>query len=180
MSNGTISDFEPRGTHMNPDTRPGIAMRRVVAASLILLSSLILAPTVAVACTCAAFPDDEEQAAAIAYARADVVFLGAVTHIKTKRWARPVAFRETTFEVRKAWKGLSGRDPAVVWSALGSLACGYKFDKPGEYLVFAYWDVEQQVLTTSLCDLTREASIAAGLIRELDKLSRQNQLPGEK
>jgi len=143
---------------------------RSVIASLLLLATVILAPSMAVACTCAAFPDDEAKAAAIAYTLADVVFLGAVRDIKTKRWQQPIAVRETTFEVLEVWKGLSGRNPVVVRSAMGSLACGYKFDKPGEYLVFAYWDVEHQILTTSMCDLTRKASEAGGLVRELNKI----------
>jgi hypothetical protein len=106
----------------------------------------------------------------MAYAQADVIFLGTVTDIKTKRWQKPIGVRETTFELLEVWKGLSGRNPAVVSSAIGSLACGYKFDKPGKYLVIAYWDVERQVLTTSMCDLTRKASEANGLVREFDKI----------
>ena len=155
---------------MNRDTNRGMALSRSVIASLLLLASLIIAPSVAVACTCMAFPDDVAKAAATAYAQADVIFLGTVTDIKTKRWQQPIGVRETTFELLDVWKGLSGRSPAVVSSAIGSLACGYKFDKPGEYLVFAYWDVERQILTTSMCDLTRKASEANGLVRELDKI----------
>jgi len=90
---------------MNPATNPGTILSRGVIASLLLLASLILAPSVAVACTCAAFPDDEAKAAAIAYARADVVFLGVVTSIKSKWWQLPIAVRDTTFDVREAWKG---------------------------------------------------------------------------
>ncbi len=170
MSNWNISNYAPRGMQMNPDTYPGIVLSRGVIASFLLLASLILAPSAADACTCAAFPDDSAKAAAMAYAQADVVFLGAVTNIKTKRWRQPIAVRETTFDVLEVWKGLSGRNPAIVRSAMGSLACGYKFDKPGEYLVFAYWDVEHQILTTSMCDLTRKASEAGGLVRELNKI----------
>ena len=155
---------------MNRDTNRGMALSRSVIASLLLLASLIIAPSVAVACTCMAFPDDVAKAAATAYAQADVIFLGTVTDIKTKRWQQPIGVRETTFELLDVWKGLSGRSPAIVSSAIGSLACGYKFDKPGEYLVFAYWDDERQILTTSMCDLTRKASEANGLVRELDKI----------
>jgi hypothetical protein len=127
-----------------------MALSRSVIASLLLLASLIITPSVAVACTCMAFPDDDAKAAAMAYAQADVIFLGTVTDIKTKRWQKPIGVRETTFELLEVWKGLSGRNPAVVSSAIGSLACGYKFDKPGKYLVIAYWDVERQVLSGSL------------------------------
>lgn len=154
---------------MDRDIKPGVVLSRSVIVPLLFLTTLILAPSAAVACSCAAFPDDDAQAAAIAHARADAVFLGVVTGIKTKRWRLPIGVRETTFDVRKAWKGLSGRNPAVVLSAIGSIACGYKFTKPGEYLVFAYWDVDRQILTTNMCELTRKASEADGLIRELDK-----------
>lgn len=142
---------------------------RGVVLWLVLVAIAILTPQNAVACTCMPFPNDEAKAAAMAFAMADVIFVGVVTDVKTKR-LRPLAVRDTTFEVLQAWKGPVGGDLTVVRSAVGEIACGYEFDKPGEYLVFAYWDVEHQILTTSMCDLNRESSRAVGLITELDKI----------
>ena len=141
-----------------------------MALLLLLVATVFLAPHSASACSCMAFPDDEAEAAAMAYGMADAVFLGEVTEIRSRRLTF-MAFRDASFDVLQAWKGLDGSNPAVVRSAKGEIACGYRFQKPGKYLVFAYWDSDRQILTTSMCDLTREASKAAGLIRELEKIS---------
>ena len=130
---------------------------------------LLFAPTSASACSCMPFPTDEAKAAAMAYALADVIFLGTVKHIAPRRLSY-MAVRDTTFDVKQSWKGLNGADAVVVRSNNGEIACGYRFRKPGEYLVFAYWDADRQIFTTSMCDLNKEASKAKSLIRELDKI----------
>ena len=78
--------------------------------------------------------------------------------------------REVTFIVLTFWKGLTSRNPAVVRTATSSISCGFEFRKPGKYLVFGYWDVEREVLTTNMCELTRRESEAQRFIQELDKL----------
>ena len=169
---------------MNRITNALIIRYRSAALSLLLAGAAIFAPQLAIACSCAAFPDNEARAAAIAYARADVIFLGAVSKIQLRRLSlsRTLSFmavRDTSFDVLQVWKGLTGFNPAVVRSAKGETACGFRFRKPGKYLVFAYWDSDRQVLTTSMCELTRTASEATGLIRELDKITHKNGSPGE-
>ena len=128
----------------------------------------VLGSGTAVACTCAAHPEDVDKAVALAYARADVVFIGDVTAVKRKLFSLPQT-RETAFAVRKAWKGLSN-STALVRTAMGEIACGYKFDKPGKYLVFAYWDQQREMLTTNMCELTRKEGFAGDYIAALDKL----------
>lgn len=86
-----------------------------------------------------------------------------------------MAVRDTSFDLQQVWKGLISRSGVVVRSANGEIACGYRFRKPGEYLVFAYWDADHQILTTSMCDLNREASNAKTLIRELDRIKQQKE-----
>ena len=135
---------------------------------------LLLAPTSAFACSCMPFPTDNAKAAAMAYSLADVIFLGTVNNIASRRLSY-MAVRDTTFGVQQSWKGLNGVDAIVVRSNNGEIACGYRFRKPREYLVFAYWDADHQIFTTSMCDLNREASNAQSLIRALDKIKQKKQ-----
>ena len=125
------------------------------------------------ACSCAAYPDDVEQAVSLAYAQADVVFLGDVTS-STRKWMRSPQARETSFHVLKSWKGLAeDNTTALVRSNIGEIACGYKFDRNGQYLVFAYWDAKGQILVTTFCDLTRMAAEAGEHIDVLEKIAAQ-------
>lgn len=140
-----------------------------VVATVLLVAGVISLPLPAFACTCMAYPDDAAEAAAIAYARADAIFLGVVTDVK-KKWLRALRVRHTTFDVLFAWKGLSGSNPAVVRSVIGEIGCGYKFGKQGTYLVLASWDIEREILTTNMCELNRKESEAQDLIKEFDKL----------
>jgi hypothetical protein len=132
--------------------------------------SLLLVSSRSFACSCAAFPADEAEAVAIAYGRADVVFVGIVTSVK-KRFQLPLPVRDATFDVSQAWKGVSEFDGTVVRSAIGEIACGYKFRKGSSYLVFANWVPDQGVLWTNMCELTREESKAETLIKELDGIN---------
>ena len=87
------------------------------------------------ACSCMAFPNDLEQAVAMAYSRADVVFLGDVTAMH-KTSLGILRQREVTFSVTDRWKG-SIPDTLVVRTNIGEIACGYEFRKRSSYLVFA-------------------------------------------
>jgi hypothetical protein len=120
------------------------------------------------ACMCVAYPEDVDKAVAMAYAYADVIFLGDVTAVKRKFLSYPQS-RHTTFTVLKSWKGLNS-SMAIVRTAISETACGYTFKKPGKYLVFANWDVKREVLTTNMCELNRRESDAGDYIVELDKL----------
>ena len=124
------------------------------------------------ACSCAAFPADETKAAKIALDRADVVFLGVVTDVRSKLVMLPPS-RDATFDVYISWKGLSGHDQTVVRTAVDEAACGFKFQKRSWYLVFGNWDRKKKILRTNMCELTREESKAQGLIKALDALTQR-------
>jgi hypothetical protein len=110
----------------------------------------------------------------MAYERADAVFLGTVTDVRSKR-LQPLSVRDASFEVTSTWKGLSSYDGAVVRSADGELACGFNFRKSSRYLVFAHWDAGQGILWTNMCELTRKASEATGMIKVLDELKEREE-----
>ena len=138
----------------------------------VLVPILLVTTNIAQACTCAAFPDNIPQAVAIAYGRADVIFVGDVINVRTKSLRLPQV-RESSFLVRDRWKG-SIDDTVVVQTNIGESACGYTFRKNASYLVFAYWNPRKTILTTSLCELTRSEDSATDVITELDKLAKRN------
>ncbi len=117
-----------------------------------------------------AFPSDHDKAVATAYARADVVFLGDVTAMRST-FLGILRQREVTFSVRERWKG-SISDKTAVRTNIGEIACGYDFKKGRSYLVFAYWDQSQQHLTTSFCELNRVEGEAQDAIVILNRLTK--------
>ena len=137
----------------------------------ILVLIFLCPPQAAEACMCMPFPDDFEKAVATAYARADVVFLGDVLAMRNT-FLGSLQQREVTFSVRDRWKG-STSDTTLVRTNIGEIACGYNFKKRNSYLVFAYWDQQLQLLTTSFCDLTRTEAEAKGAIDALDRLTKR-------
>jgi len=135
-----------------------------------ILALIYLCPSQeAQACSCMAFPDDLEKAVPMAYAHADVVFLGDAVAMR-KTFLGILGQREVTFSVRDRWKGTIP-DTTLVRTNIGEIACGYNFKKRNSYLVFAYWDQQRQYLTTSFCDLTRPEAKAKGAIDVLDRLT---------
>ena len=109
---------------------------------------------------------------------ADAIFLGTVTEMGSGQW-RNLTIRDATFRVSRSWKGLNGRDVAVVRSAASEISCGFEFRKTRRYLVFAHW--QDGILWTNMCELTRMESEAQGLIKALDNLKqRKNSNSGEK
>lgn len=138
--------------------------------SLLVLACLLPAQG-AYACSCMAFPKDSEKAVAMAYARADVVFLGDVTAMR-KTFLGILRQREVTFSVTDRWKG-SIPDTLSVRTNIGEIACGYEFRKLGSYLVFAYWDQQGTRLTTSFCDLNRTEAEAKDAIAVLNRLTKR-------
>jgi len=152
-------------------------MLRVTAIAL--LAVLATASKTAVACSCMAFPEDIDKAIAMAFSLADVIFLGSVQKTQKKMFRYPPA-RETDFLVKTSWKGLH-TDRTKVRSNVGEIACGYEFRKPGTYLVFAYWDLKGEILTTSFCDLNRREEVAKDAIEALNKVTtpRHTQPPAD-
>lgn len=143
---------------------------RGLTAGSILVLIFVLESHGVEACTCAPYPDDLEKAVAMAYAQADVIFLGDVTSIRNLRF-RALPQREARFVVHDRWKG-SVSDATVVRTNDGEIACGYDFHKGRSYLVFAYWDPDHTLLTTSFCDLTRTEAEAKEVIVILNRLGK--------
>jgi len=117
-----------------------------------------------------AFPNDLEKAVAMAYAQADVVFLGDAMAMRNT-FLGILRQREVTFTVRDRWKG-SIPDTTLVRTNIGEIACGYDFKERNSYLVFAYWDRQRKHLTTSFCDLNRAEAEAKDAIVVLDRLTK--------
>ena len=138
----------------------------------ILVLIFLCSPQAAEACSCAPYPDDLEKAVAMAYAQADVVFLGYAKETRNTTLG-DLQQREITFSVRDRWKG-SIPDTALVRTNFGEIACGYNFKKHYGYLVFAYWDQQRQYLMTSFCDLTRTEAKAKSAIGALDRLTKHS------
>lgn len=145
---------------------PVVSQRRMGS---ILALIILCSPQAANACSCMPFPNDLEKAIAMAYARADVVFLGDVMAMRST-YLGILRQREVTFSVRERWKG-SISDTTLILTNVGEIACGFDFKKRNSYLVFAYWDQKRQHLTTSFCDLNRTEAAATGAIRVLDQLT---------
>lgn len=146
-----------------------IGSRRWLGPVLVLI---IISPAQAAkACSCMAFPDDPDKAVAMAYAQADVVFLGDVTS-RQNTFLGILRQREVTFSVRDRWKG-SISDETIVRTNVGEIACGYNFKKRNSYLVFAYWDKKRKQLTTSFCDLNRPEANAKDAIAVLNRLTKR-------
>ena len=137
----------------------------------ILVLIFLWPPQAAEACTCMAFPNDLEKAVAMAYAQADVIFLGDATAVRNT-FLGILGQREVTFSVRDRWKG-SIPDTTLVRTNKGEIACGYNFKKRNSYLVFAYWDQQRKHLTTSFCDLNRTEAKAKDAIAALDRLTKR-------
>jgi hypothetical protein len=137
----------------------------------ILLLIFLCPPRAAEACSCAPYPDDLEKAVAMAYAQADVVFLGDALAMRNTVLGS-LGQREVTFSVRDRWKG-SIPDTTSVRTNIGEIACGYNFKRRNSYLVFAHWDEQRQHLTTSFCDLTRSEGKAKGAIGVLDRMTKR-------
>jgi len=136
------------------------------------LALIILWPAQeAEACNCMAFPTDRHKAVAMAFSRADVVFLGDVTAMRNTSLGI-LRQREVTFSVRDRWKG-SIPDTIVVRTNIGEIACGYEFKKRDIYLVFAYWDQQRKYLTTSFCDINRTEAEAKDEIAVLNGLTKR-------
>jgi hypothetical protein len=117
------------------------------------------------------FPKDIEQAMTIAYAQADVVFLGDATAMRNT-FLGILGQREVTFLVKDRWKGTIS-DTILVRTNIGEIACGYEFKLHNSYLVFAYWNHEQNHLTTSFCDLNRTEANATDAIAALNRLTKR-------
>jgi len=138
----------------------------------LLIIIALFAATDSLACSCAPFSDDLQTAVALAYERADVVFLGKAG---SKRYQQGsiAGSHETVFNVEDSWKGLT-RDGIRVRTNNSGAACGFRFNKRTRYLVFAY-KTKDKILSTTICDLTQPASQAKDEMEILDELTGRKQ-----
>lgn len=147
---------------------PGNGSKQTLLA-LSATACMLLAANRADACSCMAFPEDVAAATELAYERADAVFVGNVTMREDGR-DEAFDYRRVRFDVQKAWKGVRAGSSIALRTAVSSAACGFAFRKSASYLVFAYHDAENDIYTTSLCDLNRLERAATEHVRVLDSL----------
>ena len=126
--------------------------------------ALLLTGALADACSCMAFPEDIDEATAIAYDRADAVFVGDVV---TTKAADDSNYLDVQVDVRKSWKGVAAGSSITIRTSRSSAACGYPFRK-GAYLVFANESGDAGIYTTGLCSLNLVEKAATRHIGALD------------
>lgn len=111
----------------------------------IVATGLVLFPeNKAFACSCAMGSATEKLE------RSEAVFVGKVIGKGgTKRFEHG-RLRKYTFEVDRAWKGVSNKRITIYSYDGGSDSCGYEFKRNRSYLVYSYQGNEE-VLQTNLC-----------------------------
>ncbi len=156
-------------------------MRSKVICVLSLLFVMLCAESVA-ACSCGG-----GGAPCEAYGKASAVFVGTVTSIKQRKTESVEVERKRadtgeylspliyTFVVHKSFSGVDGSE-VEVGSGRGGGDCGYEFVQGAQYVVYAYGDPRNNLLSTSICTRTRlvaEADEDLAFLRSLsDRASR--------
>ena len=118
-----------------------------------------------------------------AYWKASDVFLGTVTYTSsttTKRGEYDFHNRVFRFTVNKAFHGAEAMEVEVLTGSGGG-DCGYGFQLGGQYVVYAYRDNSNR-LVTSICSRTRPASDAdadLAYFRNLPKVESGGTIFGE-
>lgn len=147
-------------------------------AFLFLVFLLPLFAAKALACQCAG-PGSPCQD----YWKASAVFIGTVSFSSSmtrKLGEYQVGGRLIRFTVDRAFQGVKGKEVEVT-TGLGDADCGYGFRLGGQYLVYAYRDEENKLVTGS-CSRTRpvsEASDDLAYIAGLAKAERGATIFGE-
>jgi hypothetical protein len=115
------------------------------------------------ACSCAMVSLEKE------IKMSDAVFSGEVASVEPDKVApgvRPPSLGRVTFDVKEAWKGISGGSAAVYGQGPG-VSCGINFDEGRSYLVYAYRSNGESSLHTDLCTATKPLENADGDLRVL-------------
>jgi hypothetical protein len=139
----------------------------VALASLVALGALLAPPLarVSYACSCMGTPPLVQ-----AYQQAAAVFSGRVYSLERTLVEAPSPDPRTQiapmvdgvharFDVLEIWKGVTGRG-VELWTGSGGGDCGFEFQFPQEYLIFAY-RTQNGRLFTGVCSNTRELANAA-------------------
>ncbi len=121
-------------------------MKKLFILFFIVGSLLVINTSHVSACLCG-FPGDQASPLE-SLERSDAVFVGRVLDIDKKFLGFEYNVR---FEVEKYWKGISEKNVTIETDSGGG-ACGYRFEKGEEYLVYAYGD---DTLSTNRCSRTR-------------------------
>ncbi|MGG0174700.1 hypothetical protein [Gottfriedia acidiceleris] len=120
-------------------------------------STFMLKPRVTFACSCV-----KEQTVQKEFSQSKAVFSGEVIDIKTTKFSNP-NYKKVLFEVSKTWKGISSSQ-VIIKTGQGHGDCGIDFIKGQNYLVYAraskMYGENSQSLTTTICDSTKEFSLA--------------------
>ncbi|NIK75237.1 hypothetical protein FHS15_000335 [Paenibacillus castaneae] len=151
-------------------------MKTIARSSIILIAALltllIISPTKSNAWSC--FESTEPKQL---LERNDSVFIGKVIDISYENVGSINKKSRATFEIESSWKGNNANQVTVVTSV------GSQFQQGDEYLVYAYQTTENNYLykyeagelaTDSLCNGTKEISLAAYDIEQLDKAGQSN------
>ena len=117
-----------------------------------------------------------------AYWKASAVFLGTVTYTTntTKRGEYDFHSRVFRFTVDKSFRGVEAKEVDVLTGSGGG-DCGYGFQLGGQYVVYAYRDNANR-LVTSICSRTRPSSDAdadLAYFRDLPKVEPGGTIFGE-
>ncbi|MGH9941798.1 MAG: hypothetical protein ACRD9R_05480, partial [Pyrinomonadaceae bacterium] len=130
-----------------------------------LLFVMLCAESVA-ACSCGG-----SGAPCEAYGRASAVFVGTVTSVRQRKIDSVEVERKRedaseylpalvyTFAVQDSFSGV-GVGEVEVGSGSGGGDCGYEFVKGAQYVVYAYRDPRNNLLSTSICTRTRPVTAA--------------------
>lgn len=120
-------------------------------------STLTLKPRATFACSCL-----KEQTVQHEFSRSKTVFSGKVIDVKTTKFSNP-NYKKVLFEVSKTWKGINSSQ-VIIKTGQGDGDCGINFTKGDKYLVYArdskMYGGNSQSLTTTMCDSTKELSLA--------------------
>ncbi len=103
------------------------------------------------ACSCGILTDTNlEILVNRGFTEASAVFSGKVVKIEQKQ---KNGFKKVTFKVGKSWKTRL-KNKVIVTTGEDSASCGYNFDVEKIYLVYAYFDKENNQLATTICTRT--------------------------
>ncbi|MCM3629759.1 hypothetical protein M3194_20675 [Paenibacillus glycanilyticus] len=136
----------------------------MMSSFLLLFGSVIfIYPTRAMACSCAALPNIQEQ-----LQRKTAVFSGKVESIKEPSRNRMFSSADAVkvvLSVNEIWKGELGTE-ATVYTAVSSESCGYEGFRVGEtYIVYASGEINH--LETGRCEGTKQLASAEKDMKEL-------------
>ena len=134
---------------------------------LVALSLFVVTPSTSYACSCVNLTPTEQ------FEKAESVFVGTVKDIKNRHGGffptnHPMSYSDANvFEVEKSWKG-NPPSQLIVYDNGHEESCGVDFKVGESYLVYAKIDTEKKdILLTSFCDGTTEASKATEVLTQL-------------